>query len=429
VRTRLLVIALAGTAAAAVAALPGNTASAGVFGTPVVVSGVNASEPGIDVAPDGTLYVNAPPGIGSQLPFSPSYVWRSGDAGATWVQTPFSLRGDMPGGGDSDVSVAPDGTLSWTDLWLGSSTVGRSTDKAQSWTAQPAVGEFVQDRQWVAGVGGGVVYHVTHQVPSGITVARSVDGGVTYATRTIAAHVLDQTGCLCPSGTMVAQAGTPLVAGQQATSISDKVGVIYYTSTGGVKFARSTNSGTTWAQSTVKAASGADTGKAFPVVARDGNTLTAVWQEVSGSTSTVGFSFSLDWGVTWSAPQTIVSGGSSTFPWVDVRGGKIGVSVFHTTTAGTPDSVGGSAQWFESYTEATVPASVTTAAAFSALQTADPTAAKTGPVCTAGINCGGDRELGDFQAIVLDASLRPNLTYVRVINAGTGDTEVRFVRQ
>lgn len=421
---RLLLLATAGAAVAA-ASLQGGAANAGVFGTPVVVSGVDVSEPGIDVAPDGTLYVNAPPGIGSKLPFSPSYVWRSSDAGATWVQTPFSLRADAPGGGDSDLSVAPDGTLSWTDLWLGSSTVAKSTDKAQTWTANPLQGTYVQDRQWVAGAGGGVVYHVTHQIPSGITVARSVDGGVTYPTQTIAAQPLDQTGCICPAGTMVAEAGTPVVAGQPATSITDKVGVIYYTSTGGVKFARSTNSGTTWSQSDVKPASSLDTGAAFPVVANAGNgVLVATWQEESGSTSDVGFNISTDWGATWGTPQVIVSGGSSVYPWIDARDGKIGVSVFHTTATGLPDNVASSAQWFESYLESSVAAPAT----WSALQTADPTAVKTGPICTSGTGCASDRELGDFQQIVIDYSGRPNLTYARSID-GNSDTEVRFVRQ
>ena len=39
---------------------------------------------------------------------------------------------------------------------------------------------------------------------------------------------------------------------------------------------------------------------------------------------------------------------------------------------------------------------------FSALQSVDPTPAKTGPVCTAGINCSSDRQLGDFQQLTLD---------------------------
>lgn len=425
-RTRLLALGTAATAATigAVTLMPG-PATAAAFGTPVVVTGVDLSEPGIDVDSTGVLYVNAPPGIGSKLPFSPSYVYKSTDNGATWALTPFSLRADEPGGGDSDLSVAPDDTLSWTDLWLGSSTVAKSTDKAASWLANPVQGTFVQDRQWVAGIGGGVVYHVTHQVPTGITVARSVDGGVTYPTQVVAATPVDQTGCICPPGTMIAEAGTPLVAGQQATSITDKVGVIYYTSSGGVKFARSTNSGATFTQATVRPASGLDTGGAFPVVASNGaGTLVATWQERSGSTSNIGFNISTNWGLTWGTPQVIVGTGSSVFPWIDVRGTKIGVSVFHTTASGLPDNVPNSAQWFETYLESTT----TAPTVWSALQTADATAVKSGPICTVGIDCSSDRELGDFQALVIDPLGRPNLTYARSID-GASNTEIRFVRQ
>ena len=425
-RKRLLVLSTAATAATigAVTLLPG-PATAAAFLTPVVVTGVDLSEPGIDVDSTGVLYVNAPPGIGSQLPFSPSYLYKSTNNGATWTLTPFGTRALAPGGGDSDLSVAPDDTLSWTDLWLGSSTVAKSTNGALTWLTNPLQGTYVQDRQWVAGIGGGVVYHVTHQLPSGITVARSVDGGVTYPTQTIAATPVDQTGCVCPAGTLIAEAGTPVVAGQQATSITDKVGVIYYTSTGGVKFARSTNSGSTWSNGNVRPASGLDTGGAFPVVASNGaGVLVATWMERSGSTSNIGFNISTNWGVTWGTPRVIVSGGSSVFPWIDVRGTKIGVSLFHTTANGLPDNVAGSAQWFETYLESTT----TSPTVWSALQTADPTPVKTGPICTDGLNCSSDRELGDFQAIVLDPLGRPNLTYARSIN-GANDTEIRFVRQ
>jgi len=58
---------------------------AGAFGSPVVVTGLDTGEPGIDVAPDGTIYVNAPAGLLSNLPGSPSFVFRSDDGGATWT--------------------------------------------------------------------------------------------------------------------------------------------------------------------------------------------------------------------------------------------------------------------------------------------------------------------------------------------------------
>src|SRR5438874_12111235 len=85
---------------------------AGGFGAPVVVTGLDTGEPGIDVAPDGAIYVNAPSGLLSNLPGSPSFVFRSDDGGQTWTLTPPSLRANLPGGGDSDLAIDPGtGTL------------------------------------------------------------------------------------------------------------------------------------------------------------------------------------------------------------------------------------------------------------------------------------------------------------------------------
>src|SRR5207249_4162793 len=54
-------------------AAPGTT-DAATFGAPVIISGDDTGEPGIDIAPDGTVYVNAPAGFLSRLPGSPSFV-------------------------------------------------------------------------------------------------------------------------------------------------------------------------------------------------------------------------------------------------------------------------------------------------------------------------------------------------------------------
>jgi hypothetical protein len=67
-------------------------------------------------------------------------------------------------------------------------------------------------------------------------------------------------------------------------------------------------------------------------------------------------------------------------------------------------------------------------ASFSALQTVDPTPVKSGPVCTEGIDCSGDRELLDFQSIAIDPAGRANLTWTRSID-GQSDTQIRFVRE
>lgn len=381
-----------------------------------MVSGLDDSEPGIDVASDATLYVNAPQGLGFA-----SHVWRSTDSGLSWALTPAGTRGALPGGGDADIAVdRADGTVYMTDLWLGSATVSVSHDRAQTWTANPLEGVVVQDRQWVATSGGGIVYHVTHQIPAGLVVSKSVDGGVTYPVSTVAATPVDQTDCVCPPGTLVAAAGTGGPAG-----LGDKVGVIYATSTGGVKFAHSGNGAASFTTSSVSPSGAADTAANFPVVAdAGGGRLVAVWLEISSSPawSHVRFSSSSDWGTTWDVPRTLVSAGTSVFPWVDARGGKVAVSLYHTSSPGTPDTVSPSAKWYESELE-----SADGGGTFGPLASADTTVAKTGPVCTEGLNCGSGRELGDFQQVALDPLGRANLAYNRSIDGS--DTEVRFVRR
>lgn len=413
----LITIGAVGIAALAAATLVPSVqgrAHAATFGTPVVVSGDDVSEPGIDVAPDGTLYVNAPVGVLSNVPGSPSQVYRSTNGGATWTTLPQSLKANLPGGGDSDIAISKEGTLSETDLWLGNSTVATSSDKGQTWTAQPLQGPLVQDRQWVAATSGGRVYHVVHQIPTGLWVSRSIDSGLTYPQQMLAATVLDQTGCVCPPGNIVAEDGG---------LTGDKVGGVYATSDGGVGFYRSTNGGLTFTNTRPAPASSATTNAAFPAVADDGTgKLAVVWLAIDGNTSTVWLNTSNDFGATWGSPRQLVTGGANVYPWVAFRAGKIAVSLYHSDTAGTPDTVPASAQWFESYLEST-----DGGATFSALQSADPTPVKSGPVCTGGINCSGDRQLGDFQQVAIDNAGHAVMAYDRVISGN--DTEVRFVAQ
>lgn len=388
------------------------------FTVPVVVTNENTAEPGIEIAPGGLVYINAPAGLLSNLPGSASFLFRSSDGGATWVQTPNGFRDLFPGGGDADVAIDPtDGTIYFADLWLGSSTVSVSRDEGQSWIANPLDGVFVEDRQWLATPGGARVYLATHQIPTGIVVSKSVNGGVTYVLSSVAASVADQTGCICPSGNIIAESGGLL-------GLGDRVGVIYSTSSGGIKFARSTNGGLTFGSSVVSQVSGADTSSNFPVVANAGNGhLVVVWLEVIGSATRVRFSDSTNWGAVWTTPRTLVSTGTSVFPWLDARGAKVAVSVYHTSASGVPDLVPDSAQWFETYLEST-----NGGATLSARQIVDPMPVKSGPICTEGAGCAEDRELLDFQSVAIDAAGRSLLTWTRSIN-NVDDTEIRFARQ
>lgn len=396
-----------------------DVAAVNSFIAPVVVTGVDTAEPGIDVGRGGVLYINAPAGLLSNLSGSASYLFRSENGGASWLQTPNGLRDLFPGGGDSDAAVdQADGTVYFADLWLGNSTVSVSHDRGDTWLANPFGSVVIQDRQWLATPGGGRAYLATHQIPAGLVVSKSVDGGLTYSISSVAATPLDQTGCICPSGTLIAEAGGLL---------GDRVGLIYGTSTGGVKFARSTNGGLTFASTVVSQTNGVNTASNFPVVANAGSgRLVAVWQEVTGGsnpTTRVRVNDSTDWGVTWNQPRTLVGIGTSVFPWVDARGGKVAVTLYHTAAVATPDTVPEGSQWFETYLEST-----NGGASFSSLLTIDPTPVKVGPICTEGANCEADRELLDFQSVVIDAAGRANATWTRSID-NVSDTEIRFARQ
>jgi hypothetical protein len=373
------------------------------------------TEPGIAVAPDSTIYIDGPEGILSHLPGSPSPVFRSENGGASWTKTPFSLRENLPGGGDSNIALDPvNGTIYMTDLWLGDSTASTSSDKGNTWTANPLQGLPIQDRQWVATSGGGIVYHAVHQIPSGLVVSKS-SGGLVYPFSTVAATPLDQTGCVCAPGNLIAEAGGGLLG------TGDRVGLIYATSSGGIKFAHSSNGALTFTNSEVQQASANETTDSFPVVANaGGGHLVAVWNNVQAGTSSVAFSASSNWGETWSAPRVIVSGGASVYPWIAAKGSTIGISLYHSSTAGTPDGVPSTAEWFETYMQSTDGGTT-----FSAPVSVDTLAAKTGPICTEGTNCSANRELGDFQSVALDNQGNPDLAWVRSINHGER-TEVRF---
>jgi hypothetical protein len=397
-------------------ALSAGVAQGATFST-TVVTGDDAGEPGIDVGKDGAIYINAPSGLLSNLPGSPSWIYKSTNGGTSWTKLDPGLRANLPGGGDVDISIAPDtGTIYGTDLWLGSATVFSSSDGGTSWLANPLQGVVVQDRQWVAAASGGNVYHATHQIPLGLIVSKSTNG-LAYPYHTVAATPVDQTGCVCPPGNLIAEGGGALLG------TTDKVGLIYATSSGGIKFARSTNGGLTFTNVEVSPASSADTGQAFPVVANGGGgNLAAAWMEVNGNSSSVHFARSNDWGATWTDRKTLVSAGSSLYPWVAAEGSKVAVSLYHSDSAGAPTTVPAGAQWFEQYME-----SNDGGATFSAPVTVDPTVVKTGPICTEGINCSGGRELLDFQSLTINGGTS-YLTWTHSID-NVSNTELRFARQ
>src|SRR5438874_1527821 len=161
---------------------------------------------------------------------------------------------------------------------------GAGTASAATFTTTVVTGDDAGE----PGIAIGKDNAIYSDAPSGLIVSKSTNGLV-YPYHTVAATPVDQTGCVCPPGNLIAEGGGGLLG------TTDKVGLIYATSTGGVKFARSTNGALTFTNVEVSPASSADTGQAFPVVANaGGGNLEAVWLEVNGNASSVRFARSTD---------------------------------------------------------------------------------------------------------------------------------------
>jgi hypothetical protein len=431
-------------AAAALMVPPHVSAQSEPFQSSVVVTDKNVGEPGIDIARDGTLYINAPSQL--RLQGSASLLFRSDDCGRHWSSTsPGFLRGNLLGGADSDVAIDPsDGTIYYVDLYTLESTFSISRDKGFTWTSSlPVAGLPLQDRPWITSSGRGVVYDAYTQPLLGIAVTKWVlQGQVPLLTTLAADFLIARNNCLlCPPGNVVAAQRLD----SDLLGLMDKVGVIYTIASGGVGFAQSTNGGLTWSQFTVSAnAPGVDTTHSFPNVADDGSgTLHAVWLEVlpAGSSqcaapdvgcSRVQYSRSGDFGQTWIPPLTLIAEGTSVFPWIDARDSKVSVALYHSDSVGTPDGVPGDTQWYTSYIESEdggvdwLPPRVVD-------ENPETTFVKTGPICTAGTNCVADRELLEFLQVVIDGRQRANVAWTRVRQPGLptvpADTEIRYARQ
>ena len=162
--TRLRSLLVAGLAICAVPLLlppAARSADDRVFAAPLVVDhrGTESTgEPSVAVAPDDSIYIVAPDGAGVRTPgvtgglgVGGSLIWRSDDKGKDWR---FLGSLDVPtGGGDSDIVVAPNGTVYGSGLsYVACSTVSVSHDKGETFVPDPIAGcgkfPLMNDRQW-----------------------------------------------------------------------------------------------------------------------------------------------------------------------------------------------------------------------------------------------------------------------------------------
>ena len=143
------------------------------FNVTKVDASVDISEPSILVDPAGNVWIAGPTGFAKTFveknpdpATHDSALFTSSDHGATWTnvqQVPKYGRDACPGGGDSDITAAPDGALFLIDLNLENVPIDVSTDAGKTWTfnCSTSVAPGV-DRQWVAATQDYVWISVNH---------------------------------------------------------------------------------------------------------------------------------------------------------------------------------------------------------------------------------------------------------------------------
>jgi hypothetical protein len=384
------------------------------FSAPIAVDAHTTHEPAIAVAPDGSIWMLAPewfPG-GARL-------WKSLDAGATWVPIVFGAVQSNPG--DASLSIAPDGSIYVTELTFGGTLAWASHDAGATWSPPALAGPFGSpDREWTAVDADGRVYLVATDVPadSGGWVARSDDGGRTWTP-------------LGPAWNRVAWGrgvNGPLV-------VNPRTGALHlvhlchdYTA---VCASTSMDHAASWMTHLV-ADRGTWTFNVVPSLAADaaGN-LYAAWSDARSGSMDVWMSASRD-AAAWSAPVRVnARAGTHVMPWIAAAGaGHVAIAWYATDRVGDNNDVaamrGASwrvafAQTFDGLSERPAFAQVNATATIhvGSLSTAASSAASNPP----------DRGLGDLLTLALDRDGRALIAFCAGGSEDAKAVQPMFIRQ
>lgn len=268
----------------------------------------------------------------------------SEDGGATWsAVAPPKAPGALPViQSDVLVQASPSGRLYYSALLVRSLPTGFvlegiqvawSEDGGATWPvnaylsplSSPLDAVYHPDRQWLGFGEGETMYLTYNQIPSGIWLARSDDGGKTWGGWVRAAQLENRRG--------IGQSGPPVVDGQGRVLVSacaqapSSTVAVFASDDGGRTFQRrdvTGSRGCSW----------------FPVLAAapDGGVV-AAWHDGEGG---VHASVTRDGGETWSAP-TDWGEGASTSPWpLPEPGGGLALAWIEGSTLrlarGTPET-------------------------------------------------------------------------------------------
>jgi hypothetical protein len=372
-----------------------------------------AAEPAIRADGAGTFYGSSENGLGGG-----TVAFRSTDGGLhyTTLSSPNAVSqanntGFAPGGGDTDLAVAPARNANGfynvyvSSLSLLNVDVSTSSDGGATWRLNPVTTpETIDDREWIAADGASKVCISYHDAPQGITVGCSQDAGTTFtqfASALDANHAfqISENGignlAIDPVSHVIYQTYSAITTAAE-TTCAPQLGVVAGTCNyHGVYMAVSTDGGASFTD--------------YPVYINPDPTVGYGHQFVNVSVDAAGnvysvytddhhvsYSFSTDHGKTWTGPFLVSStSGTQIFPWSTAGdAGKLDVVYYQTPYydgVNTPDNYPLSAAWsvgFAQNLNALTPGSSWSR------QTASPTN-HFGGVCESGVTCTGNRDLFD----------------------------------
>jgi hypothetical protein len=372
-----------------------------------------AAEPAIRADGAGRFY-----GSSENSLLQGTVAFRSTDGGLhyTTLASPNAVSsanntGFAPGGGDTDLAVAPDkNTAGFYNVYVASLSlanvdVSTSTDGGATWSLNPVTTpETIDDREWIAADTNNKVCISYHDAPQGITVGCSTDAGLTFTQFTSAidanhAFQISENSignlAIDPTSHIIYQTYSAITTAAE-TACAPQLGVVAGTCNyHGVYMAVSTDGGLTFTD--------------YPVYVNPDPTVSYGHQFVNVSVDSAGnvysvytddhhvyYSFSKDHGQTWSGPYLITTtSGTQIFPWSTAGDpGKLDVVYYQTPYydgVNTPDNYPNSAAWTVGFAQNLN--ALTPGSAWSR-QTASPTN-HFGGVCESGVTCTGNRDLFD----------------------------------
>lgn len=378
-----------------------------------------AAEPQIRASADGQFYASSENGLGGGTD-----AWRSTDAGLHYTQLPCPDCGSQandtgfaPGGGDTDLAVAPvknaqgNYNVYVASLTLANVDVSTSSDNGANWTLNP-IGAAVpgDDREWIAADGSSNVCVSYHDLATfNIDVNCSSDAGTTF---TQLGEAIDSSHSYAINAneignlTIDTSPTSPYehTIYQTFSSVNSTSEQATCSTTGPCNYrdvfvAVSTDGGRTFTDHLVhRGSTSTSYGHQFVNVTTDqaGN----VYSIYSDDHNTY-MSYSTNRGQSWSAPRKVNGVATAIMPWASALApGKIDVVYYGSSYSApgvTPDNYPSSASWKVYFAQDT---HVLSGGKFKNV-TATPVV-HYGGVCEAGVTCSGNRDLYDDFGVATD---------------------------